>query len=264
MSLEEHVNHRRSFLDLTSDHIIREAAYPQEEWVKNGGKTTLLGYPALSQDDSPDVEIRGGLLYQGEIIRTVKQDPVSRAKNITAHWQKVESHDYYKWMMENQSYVRAKQKFQNKRNKAKSGKLRSEFSDFRFVRIIAKHIAFNILLEHAGLKAVYADRKQLKQAEGYIIKLQKSFKSGVSLKDFVRQSNLESLLEQLQQEIQIAPRKERATSTSEKRKCIEAVAKEFKLAFDLISPTILNDLAAMIGWFPDHTTIDDVVRKTKS
>ena len=78
------------------------------------------------------------------------------------------------------------------------------------------------------------------------------------------QSQLERLLEQLFLEIDRAPRKEKETSTSEKRKCLESFAFYFLVFFNVSSPTILNDLAAMLDWAAEHSTIERIAYVAKN
>ena len=266
-------NDRLSFLELTKNSVIREAAYPLSEWTQNGGTSNLQGgYPVIYQDDAPeiiktDAGLLGGLL-SGALAalapQPIKQDPKIRANNIAAHWQKVESHSCYQWLLSDANFQSAKAKFKTKQTQAdKSSKLNSEFADFRFVRIIVIIIGYQIIREKTGYQPAYADAKSFLRAKGYVSKLLESIKEGVRLSDWQEQRNLVKLLEQLQQDINVMPRKEKVTATSEKRKCIEVVALEMLLNFDLASGTILSDLAAMINWQPDHTTIEKVVKSTK-
>ena len=266
-------NDRRSFLKLTEDSAIREAAYPLSEWEQNGcskfggGLLGSLnnGYSVPCQDDPPEVIKNQYLgLLLGTEQKSIKQNPESRAKNIAAHWQKVEAHPCYKWLLSDNNFTSAQAKFKQKQSNAnKSSKLNSEFADFRFVRTIVLCIGFQLCREKTGYQPAYADAKLLLKAKGYVIKLRDSIKGGVRLRDWHEKRDLDRLLEQLQLEIDATPRKEKVTETSEKRKCIETVALEMQLDFGLVSATILSDLAAMLIWHPDHTAIDKVVKSTK-
>ena len=258
-------NDKRSFLKLTGDSAIREAAYPLSEWEQNECFKFSNGYSVPYQDEPPEIikNQRLGLLLGTEQI-SIKQDPQSRANNIAAHWKKVEAHPCYQWLLSDNNFTSAQTKFKQKQSIAdKSSKLNSEFADFRFVRTIVFCIGYQLHREKIGFQPVYADAELLKQAKGYVSNLRDSIKKGVRLSDWQAQSDLKSLLEQLQLEISLAPRKEKVTATSEKRKCLEAVALEMQLDFDLVSATILSDLAAMLNWQADHTTIDKVVKSTK-
>jgi hypothetical protein len=266
-------NDRQSFLDLTEDSAIREAAYPLSEWEKNGGTKIGggvgdlgAGYPVPYQDDPPEIMTVGdrllGVLNQPRL--PIKQDPNTRASNISAHWNKVEAHPFYTWLKENPYFVKAREKFQVKKKNAKTlSKLHSAFVDFRFVRIIAMVIGLQTLLESLGYRPAHADKKLLLKTKGYVSNLRASLKAGVRLSDWTKQDSLERLLRQLQQEIEKQPRKEKATATSEKRKCLETVALEMLLEFDLVSATILTEFAAMINWYPDNSTIDKIVKNSK-
>ena len=271
--VELNENDRRSFLELTENSAIREAAYPLSEWEQNGGSKFgggLLGglnngYSVPNQDDPPEV-IKNqhlGLLLATKQIN-IKQDPASRANNIAAHWQKVEAHACYQWLLSDNSFTSAQTKFKKKQKPAdKYSKLNSEFADFRFARVVVMVVLFQLFREKAGYQPAYADAKFLNKTKGYINNLQKSFVGGVRLDNWQQQKNLEGLLEQLQLKINLAPRKEKVTKTSGKRKCIETVALAMQVDFDLVSATILSDLAAMLNWQPEHTTIDKIVKSTK-
>ncbi len=271
---------RESFLELTSDHAIRKAAYPDDEYVSNGGKIGagfMLSDPIAFQDEPPEIIPTGGgllgLLGRGNQLEPVKQDPARRAANIAQHWQKVESHDYYKWLMSDVNFKKAWRKFQNKKDKKVDGNLisaiqqfkpiNSEFVDFRFLRLVALQIGYQLFCDDIGFKPTYADSKTLDKAKGYITKLQATFAKGVALSNYVHHDQLERHLEQLLLEIKRAPHKEKATQTAEKRKCLEAFALSFMHEFGSVSATILTDLSAMLGWSCDDTTIDRIVRATK-
>lgn len=255
---------RDSFLNLTSDSAIREAAYPKDEWRENGGGSSSSSYTVVNQDDPPVIEIKGGLWIPGASFKTVEQDPKKRAENINNYWAQVKLHPYYCLLKKNRNFVEATNKFNKKKSKAKTGKLLSEFSDIRFVRLVAQHIGYYLLMAEFGYKPVYADAKLLNQANGYVIKLQKSFKSGVLLNNWFEQRSLADLLGKLHHEILNAPRKEKVSETSEKRKCLEGFAREYMLlGFGAVSASVLYDLAGVLGWDPEHTTIDRVILDAK-
>ena len=271
--VELNENDRRSFLELTENSAIREAAYPLSEWEQNGGSKFgggLLGglnngYSVPNQDDPPEV-IKNqhlGLLLATKQIN-IKQDPASRANNIAAHWQKVEAHACYKWLLSHANFKSAQVKFKKQQKLAdKSSKLNSEFADFRFARAVVMVVLFQLFREKAGYQPAYADAKLLTKTKGYVSKLRESIKEGARLSDWQEQRNLDRLLEQLQLEINVAPRKEKVTATSEKRKCLETVAYLMKLDLELLSVTILSDLAAMLNWQADDATIGGVVKITE-
>ena len=263
-------NDRRSFLKLTEDSAIREAAYPLSEWVANGGssernKGLVNDYRVAYRDEPPEIVKFGGLLSPPDsLIGKVKQNPDNRAKNIALYRKKIESHTCYRLLLSDTNFTSAQTKFKKQQKRAgQSSKLNSEFADFRFARIIANVIGLQLLCEKVGYRPAYADAKLLLRAKGYVSKLRNSIKEGVWLSDMQEQRNLDRLLEQFLLEINVAPRKEKVTETSEKRKCLETVAFVMKLKLDLLSPTILSDLAAMLIWHPDHTAIDKVVKSTK-
>lgn len=275
----EQIELRESFLELISDDALRIAAFTSDEWVALGG--TLLGYGQVASQDNP-LPIKtfpGGLL--GNAFRTKTpvinyQDPVKRAENIAAHLTKVKSHDYCKWLMSDTNFKNAWPKFQNKKDKKNSDDLlsffvsklkpiNSEFADFRFLRLVTLHIGFQILADDAGYKPTYVESKTLVKAKGYINKLQATFVEGLALSNYLHHDQLKRHLEQLLLEIDHASRKENETPTFEKRKCLEAFALSFRHAFGFfVSATILTDLSAMLGWSSDHTTIDRIVKSTKT
>lgn len=273
----EQIKLRESFLELTSDVALRMAAFTSDEWVALGG--TLLGYGQVASQDNP-LPIQtflGGLLGNAFTTKTPVinyQDPVKRAENIAAHWTKVKSHDYCKWLMSGTNFKNAWPKFQNKKDKKTSNALssvvnklkpiNSEFADFRFLRLVTLHIGFQIIADDAGYKPTYAESKTLVKAKGYITKLQATFVEGLALSNYLHHDQLKRHLEQLLLEIDHAPPKEKETPTFEKRKCLEAFALSFRHAFGFVSATILTDLSAMLGWSSDHTTIDRIVKATKT
>ncbi|HAF00862.1 MAG TPA: hypothetical protein DCO68_05580 [Methylophilaceae bacterium] len=272
LSIQEKIKLRESFLEITSDSAIRMAAYTLDEWLNNGG--SLLGYGQVSSQDAPPIveSYPGGLF--GDAFRSqkplhIKQDGLKRATNLAEHWQKVESHDYYKWLKLNSNFLKAWGKFQKQKIKQSRTSLVSilvinEFADFRFLRLMALNVGFQMLADEAGYKPTYPDAKTIDKTKGYITKLRASFKGGVKIDNLSHQAQLDRLLEQLLLELNLAPRKEKITLTTEKRKCLEAFAYDFMSSFQFISPTILNDLAAMLDWTAEHTTIDRIVKNTKT
>jgi hypothetical protein len=272
-TLDKKFKLRDEFLELTSDRAIRMAAYTSEEWKRNGG--TFLGYGQVYiQDEPPIVELYPcGLL--GSAFSTLKplknqQDPKQRTINIANYLKLVEGHDYYKWLKSDVNFVKAWNKFQKKKTTPHKGSIalmlpiQSEFADFRFLRLVALNIGFQILADEVGYKPKYPDIKTMDRTKGYVTKLQGNFKNGVKIDNLVHQTQLERLLEQLLLELNRAPRKEKETPTMEKRKCLEAFAMGFMGNFQFISAAILTDLAAMLDWTAEHTTIDRIVKNTKA
>lgn len=273
LTIDDKFKLRESFLELISDRTIRMAAYTIDEWSSNGG--TLLGYGQVAFQDEPPIaeSYPGGLLGSAfSTLTPIKnhQDPIKRAENIADHRKLVEGHDYYKWLISDDNFVKAWYKFKKKKISPHKGSLalvlcvNTEFADFRFLRLVALHLGFQILADEVGYKPTYPDVKTIDKTKGYITKLQTAFKDGIKIDNLLQQSQLENLLEQLLLEINRAPRKEKETPTMEKRKCLEAFSMEFLNIFQFISATILNDLVAMLNWTAEHTTIDKIVKKTKT
>lgn len=272
LTIDEKFDLRDSFLDLTSDSSIRMAAYTSDEWSRNGG--TLLRYGQVAYQDFPPVIdlYSGGLLgisFANKTPERVSQNSAQRTANIEAHWRAVASHPYYKQLQSNDNFKRAWSKFQKQKTSKLSKSLTAilvinEFSDFRFLRMVAFHIGFQILCDEVGYKPTYPDVKTIDKTKGYISKIQSSFKDGVKISNSSHQFQLQKLLEQLLLEINRAPRKEKATPTLEKRKCLESFAMDFLNCFQFISATILTDLAGMLNWSAEHTTIDRIVKSTKT
>jgi hypothetical protein len=272
LTIHEKFKLRDSFLELTSDSAIRMAAYTRDEWLSNGG--TLLGYGQVTSQDVPPIaeSYPGGLLGSAfSSLTPIKsqQDPVKRAENIAKHLKLVEGHDYYKRLKSDDNFVRVWNKFQKKKKTPHKGSLalmltvNTEFADFRFLRLVALHIGFQMLADEMDYKPIYPDAKTIDKTKGYVTKLRASFKDGVKIDNLSHQVQLDRLLEQLLLELNLAPRKEKVTPTMEKRKCLEAFAMDFNSSFQFISATILTDLAAMLEWTPEHTTIDRMVKNTK-
>ena len=256
--LINHEKKRQDFINLTSNQAIAEAQYPLDVRLKV--RQTTSDQLGNSFKKLTNIVSRYGIKIPiKEKNWEVNQSSQIRFKNIATHWHKIETHPYYLYLIEDENFVSASAKF---KKKSKQFNI-IEFIDFKFVHIVAKRIGSHLLAETIGYQPSYANSKALKQTNGFINKLRDSFKRGVSLCNSHSQSDLDKLLHQLQVEIDLAPRKERLTATSEKRKCIESVALDMGLDFQMVSATILTDLAAMINWHPDHTSIDAIVKKTK-
>jgi len=249
------------FLELTSDTALREAAYPPDEWKQNGGLITYIGYPAQSCDDPPGIEIRSKWNPK-KVIKIVWQDPISRERNIAVYRKKMLQHPYYLYIIKDEIFIKAKAEFEKLSSPEKTGKPLSEFADFRFMRIVARHIPFTLFMEEGVFKPNYPDSRLLTKTNGYINKLLSCFDSGVGLNDYTKQLQLQSLLKTLRNEIQSAHRKEKYTDTQEKRKCLEAIALELKLNFNICSESIITDFAEMLGWYADSKTIREIVKRT--
>lgn len=272
LTIDEKFKLRNSFLDLTSDSAIRMAAYTKDEWLRNGG--SLLSYGQVAYQDFPPLieAYSGGLLgiaFANKSPEKCSQNSAQRAKNIEEHWVTVKSHPHYMQLVSNSNFVKAWDKYQKQKSSKLSKSLASmfvinEFSDFRFLRMVTFHIGFQMLCEEVGYKPTYPDVKTIDKAKGYIAKIQSSFKDGVKINNLSDQFQLQKLLEQLLLEMNRAPRKEKATPTLEKRKCLESFAIDFLNCFQFISPAILTDLAGMLDWSAEHTTIDRIVKSTKT
>jgi hypothetical protein len=116
-------------------------------------------------------------------------------------------------------------------------------------------------MEESNFKPLYPDSRLLKKANGHINNLLICFDSKVSLSDYSRQMQLQELLKNLQNEIQIAPRKVRFTETQEKRKCLKSIASELKLNFNINSYTIITAFSDMLEWTADSKTIREITKK---
>lgn len=272
MGVGEKLKELSDFTDLTSDKVIREAAYPEAEWLKNGGNTAngffggLNDYSIVSmQDEPPEIRPQGGLLRLNK-LDPVRQDSIQRAKNVAAHWEKVQSHAYFEKLNKDVNFTQAWNKFQ-KKTKAKSASkgYKSEFANMRFYNLIALHIGFQMIFDEMGYKPKYPTAKVLNKVKGHIEKLQAYFKKdGLKLNDFLAQFQLESHLKQLALEIDQAPRKDKETPTAPKRRCLEGFAGACIYAFGEASPTILDGLAGMLGWGDFHSsTADEIVSFAK-
>ena len=265
-------NLRGSFIELTSDRAIRMAAYTSDEWLSNGG--SLLGYDQVVSQDVPPIEesYPGGMFgsaFSKKIPVKNKQDPVKRAENIAKHWKKVVSHEYYEQLNHGTNFSNAWDKFQKNKSSVIRKDLVSildinEFADFRFLRLVALHVGFQMLVDELGYKPKYPDLKIINKTKGYVTKLQATFKKGVEIHNQAHQTQLDGLLEQLLLELNRAPRKEKETPTMEKRKCLEAFSMDLLNSFQFTSVSILSDFAAMLNWNPEHTTIDRIVKNTKT
>jgi hypothetical protein len=268
MAIDQQFKELRDFTDLTSDKVIREAAYPLQEWLENGGNNAngffgnLNSYSIVSmQDEPPEIRPQGGLLSLNK-LDPVRQDSIQRAKNVASHWEKVQSHAYYKMLNNDVNFTSAWNKFQNKTKvKSASKGYKSEFANFHFYNLIALHIGFQLISDEVGYKPKYPTAKVLNQARGHIEKLQDYFKNdGLKLNDFLAQLQLESHLKQLALEIEQAPRKDKETPTAPKRRCLEGFAVACIYAFDEASSTILSNLAGVLGWGDCHSsTIGEIV-----
>jgi hypothetical protein len=273
MAVDQQIKELRDFTDLTSDKAIREAAYPEVEWLENGGgkgNGFLGGYLnsysiVATQDNPPEISPRAAGILSGGITEPVKQNLEKRAANIASHWEKVQSHVYYKKLNNDVNYTSAWNKFQIKIQSTSASKgYKSEFANFRFYNLIALHIGYQMICDEVGYRPEYPKKKVLEQAEGHIGKLQADFKKGLKLNDSLAQLHLESHLKQLALETGQAPRKDKETETAPKRRCLEGFALACIYAFDEASSTILGDLAVVLGWQNCHpSTIGEIVSFAK-
>ena len=271
-SIQEKFTLRESFLELTSDSAIRMAAYTIDEWSSNGGILAMYGQVSI-QDYPPIVEsypvgLLGEAFRSSQHVRNI-QNPAKRAENLAEHWKKVESHNYYKCLVLNRNFLLALDKFQKKKSSLLKKSLVpmlviNEFADFRFLRLVALHVGFQMLADEVGYKPIYPDVKTIDKAIGYVTKLRATFKDGVKIENESHQAQLDRLLEQLLLELNRAPRIEKVTPTMEKRNCLDAFAMDFMDTFQFISAPILTDLAAMLDWAAEHTTVDRIVKNTKT
>ena len=271
-------NELDEFIKLTSGKIIRLAAYPDVEWVENGGRPTptiaggLLGsnYDARHYSDKPPViesssrNTFKSLLGQPNCI-SVEQNLDKRKANIAAHWVKVKAHPCYKKFHSyaNNRLDKAVKVFENKakRNDALD-ELKSDLALFRFYHLFAQYIEAYLLYEKFGYRSKYADAKVLNRAKGHVEKLQADFRDGLRLGNNHQQ--LKALLTQLLIEIDTAPRKDNETLTAAKRRALESFAYISILKFGEASATILGHFAEILGWDNcSSSTMDKIVATAK-
>ena len=273
MAVDQQLKDLNDFIELTSDEVIREAAYPKEEWIENGGNiaTGLLGgtvnnYSKVTYQDEPPLITKYLGLLANIPNPTISQDTQKRLANTASHWQKVQAHQYYKTLSSDDNFKRAFETFQKKKNltTAPAG-LKSEFADIRFYNLIALHIGVQKIYDALGYKRTYPDKDLLDKARGHIEKLQSDFRDGLKLSDYKSQSQLQNYLNQLIMEIDQAPRKDSETTTAPKRRRLERFAMFSIYAFGEASATILGHLALMLGWDDyHHKTMEVIVKNVKT
>lgn len=273
MAANQQLKDFSDFIELTSDEVIREAAYPKEEWIENGGNiaTGLLGgmvnnYSRVTYQDEPPLITKYLGLLANIPNPTISQDTQKRLANTASHWQKVQAHQYYKTLNSDDNFKKALETFQKKKNStiAPAG-LKSEFADFRFYNLITLHIGAHKIYDALGYKRTYPDKDLLKKARGHIEKLQSDFRGGLKLSSYQSQSQLQNYLNQLIAEIDQAPRKDNETTTAPKRRHLEAFALSNLYAFGEASATILGHLALMLGWDDyHHKTMEVIVKNVKT
>jgi hypothetical protein len=193
--------------------------------------------------------------------RAPPQNPEVRAKYIEVHRLKMHAHPFYSWLESNSHFCAAQKRFDYARNRSRQGPMLSEFADFRFVRIVALYVGSFWLFKQLGIRSSHATKRQARQAKGYAKKLREIMSAGVRLRDSKQQNQLNILLKQLEMEIESAPRKEKEDKTFEQRKCVEQVAFQLQSTFGKVLPSILSEIAGMVDWLPDMTTIDRVAKK---
>jgi hypothetical protein len=261
------------FLDLTSNKAIREAAYPEEEWVENGGNIAngLLGglvnnYNPVSLYDEPPTITKYINLLTNTPNPTISQNNEKRAANIASHWLKVQSHQYYEILNKDSNFKKAFATFQTKKKLVSApAELKSEFADFRFYNLTALHIGLQKIYDELGYIKSYPDRKLLNKAKGHIKKLQSFLGNGLKLNNFQSHQQLQNHLCQLIIEIDQAPRKDNETKTAPKRRSLEGFALSSFYAFGEASATILGYLALMLEWDNySHKTMETIVSNVKN
>jgi hypothetical protein len=268
-------NDLEEFIKLTSDEVIRLAAYPDAEWVENGGKLTAAGFlggaynARLVSDEPPVIETTSGNLYNALLERhklaKVKQNLDKRKANIAAHWKKLKAHSCYKRF---HGYADNRLQFavkifekKAKRNDAPNT-LKSDLALFRFYHLFAQYIESYLIFDKYGQPQKYADKKVLDKAKGHVEKLQADFSKGLRLNNNHHQ--LDALLKQLSIEIVLASRKKRETPTAAKRRALEALAYRSIYEFGEASATILGHFAVILGWDNhSNSTMDDIVATAK-
>lgn len=275
LTIDEKFNLLKDFVEITSDKVIREAAYPRDEWVENGGHIAdrllshVNSYSFVSiQDNPPEIIKKTGLLYsdlKDSERGVVKQNPLKRAQNIALHWKKVWAHPcYIRFHDYNNSRLRcAVETFKKKakRNKAAIA-LKSDLALFRFYNLYAQFIESYLIFQEKGYRRRYADAKTLTKAKNHIEKLQKDFRDGLKLRNNHHQ--LETLLKQLAVEIEQAPRKDKETPTAAKRRALLNFAFFSIQEFGETSATILGNFAEILGWDnASNSTMDEIVVTAK-
>ena len=276
LNINEKLDVLDGFIELTSDRVIREAAYPRDEWVENGGNTAnglfsgINNYSIVSIQDSPPLITpkTTGLLSQ--YLYNVNPDPVKqdihkRSKNIAHHLLKVQAHPCFKQfnISSNPSLDFAVSTFKKKAKRLDAPQgLKSDLALFKFYNLYAQYIEMFLIFDDCGFRQPYANAKLLTQAKRHIEKLQIDFRAGLRLNN--NHYQLESLLRQLSIEIDQAPRKDKETPTASKRRTLENFAHTSIVVFGEISSTILGYFAEILGWDnPSNSTMDEIVLTAK-
>ena len=263
MGLYEKSKLRDAFLELTSDKVIREAAYPEEEWAKNGGGEA--DYHLVLTQDNPQMPSKPIGLLGGRSSKTVAQCMDARYKNIKAHWQNVATHNYYRELDKNQLFRNAFKIFKEKSELVDTSELlKSEFYNFRFCNLIAQHIGWQVNCDEVGYMPACLDAKDLTKAKGHIEKLQEDIQKGLNLNNYIAQISLKEHLKQLIIEINQAPRKERETPTIQKSRALRNFTRSCFQLFGEAYPTILLELAVMLGWEDCHNiTVEKLIKSER-
>ena len=260
----------QEFLNLLNDENLRSAAWPKEQFDNACGDFPFPYSEVTSQDEPPEPlkMPTKGLLFALSMsnmeIERISQPRDQRIANLKRYDQVVRNHKIYKRWLETNSHFECAEvtfdRFVTQTDKVLAG---SEFVKLRFLRMVAEKLGTCLLGEHYGMKINRANKRQLLQAKALAEKLKYSFKEGVRIKDFVSQHELSRLLDLLCREIDAAPRKSKAGPNSTQRHFIHMLGRDLLRTFDTLPPKLLEELAGVVNWFPDATTIQRLVAKVK-
>lgn len=262
----------QEFLTLTSDIAIREAAYPIDQWVQSGGNPIL--YKIVSFNDDVRTSFRLNIQLNNQPKPTVHcsksgkpmhmQNSLLRAENIANYLMKLKKHNVYKWLNQSVHFNSAHEKFFKLKIHSKSNINKSEYDDIRFIGIVARFVGTRELASQTDSTTCFPSSKELNQAKGHVNKLLNLISKGIALSDIKNQSQLIELLVKLNAELDLSPRKPKVSVNFETRLILEKIAYNFILTFSATYTTILHDLAWMMDWSVNPTTIAKLVEQVRS
>lgn len=192
--------------------------------------------------------------------------PQDSLRQVEDHQARIYSHAVYKRLSSSEHFVAGLETFRKKHARAKTGKIVEPFAEFRFLHIVARVVGSHSLARAKNLRPKFPDVRTAKQAILHLDKLVGLLRSGIHLSDFTADEELHRLLARLRVHIvneHTILRKPKDDATALERFFIAVLVRELIDAIGEASPAIICDVAGMIGYAVDPSTIERQIRQER-
>lgn len=206
-------------------------------------------------------ELQGNALAAGYGLGRLHPAITARDfETVEEAWQARRAHPVYKWLQSNEHFRAAWATFKKLKRQARNSKLVGPVSDLVFLRIVVESARFCFLIKDHPDFRFEATAPKRRSAIHHAEKLLELLDNGVQLSGVGEQTRLRGLLRQLCKSLRARSRKEYEGPRIAGTRALELLAYRLVLELDLRSPSIVEDIALMVGLPRDRTTCGRYVR----